>query len=211
MKTILSTKSLLKILSFKTLIIALVISAAPLKAQTDKQIYDAVVKKYGNMQTVSVEFTSAMYSGAKGVLKAKRGNKYILDFAGMTIASDGKTVWNYQKKKNTVVLNESQESQMMPVEQIFFTFLQSYQPTVLKDKKSLSLKLEPKSGQKSVGGVSSLILQLKPKTYEITGILMTTENGQQNLTIKKITPNAKLTDADFTFQPQKGTKVVDLR
>jgi outer membrane lipoprotein-sorting protein len=205
-----TTTSFLKIAAFKSLI-ALIIFALPLHAQTDKQVYDAVVKKYGNMQTVSVEFTSSMYSGAKGVLKAKRGNKYSLDFAGMTIVSDGQTVWNYQKKKSTVVLNEAQESQMMPVEQVFFTFLQSYQPTVLKDKGALSLKLEPKSGQKSVGGVSSLVLKLKPKTYEITGITMNSENGVQNLTIKKITPNAKLTDADFTFQAPKGTKVVDLR
>lgn len=211
MKTTNFSRFFLKTVAFKTLILAFLFSVSPLSAQTDKQIYDAVVKKYGNMQTVSVEFTSAMYSGAKGVLKAKRGNKYVLDFAGMTMASDGKTVWNYQKKKNTVVLNEAQESQMMPVEQVFFTFLQSYSPTVVKDKGSLSLKLEPKSGQKSVGGVSSLLLQLKPKTYEITAIVMNTENGQQNISIRKITPNAKLTDADFTFQPPKGTKVVDLR
>ncbi|HYF03180.1 MAG TPA: outer membrane lipoprotein carrier protein LolA [Patescibacteria group bacterium] len=203
-----------KILVFKTLALTVILSVLPLKAQTDKQVYDAVVKKYGNMQTVSVEFTSAMYSGAKGVLKAKRGNKYVMDFAGMTIASDGKTVWNYQKKKATVVLNDYQDSEGIPVEKVFFTFLQSYQPTLIKDpnnKNLLSLKLEPKAGQKPINGVSSLVLQLKPKTYEITGIMMNTEGGQQNITIKRITPNAKLTDADFTFQPPQGTKVVDLR
>ncbi|MES2766908.1 MAG: outer membrane lipoprotein carrier protein LolA [Bacteroidota bacterium] len=210
------TKSFKSILlkTFFASAIALIAFGEPLQAQTDKQIYDAVVKKYGSMQTVHVEFASSMYSGAKGVLKAKRGNKYIMDFAGMTIASDGKTVWNYQKKKNTVVLNEFQDSQMMPIEQVFFTFLQAYSPTVIRDpknKKMISLKLEPKSGQKPVSGVTALLLKLQPKTYAITGVVMNTEGGQQNLTIRKIIPNAKLADADFTFQPPAGTKVVDLR
>ncbi|MBK9248904.1 MAG: outer membrane lipoprotein carrier protein LolA [Ignavibacteria bacterium] len=186
--------------------------------QSAEQIYSAVVKKYGSMTSLKVNFISNPGSPMKGggIVKAKKGNKFVLDLGERILVSNGVTVWNYSKSANSVVISNFEDKGQISIEKVFFTFLQSYKASASfseqtsTGQKLTTLRLIPPTPEDMISGVKSIELGLSPKTLDVLRITITDASTQKwNVSSLKI--NVKFPDSTFNFTPPKGVKSVDMR
>ena len=187
--------------------------------QTAEQLYAAVVKKYGSMTTLRLKFIAS--NGAvpttAGSIKAKKGNKFVLDLGDRVLVSDGATIWNYSKPSNSVVMSNFEDKGQISIEKVFFTFLKSYKASAVlseqtsKGQKLTTLRLMPPNGEGMINGVKSIELGLSPKTLEVLRISITEATSTQRWDVSSMKVDVKMPDSTFQFTPPKGAKSVDMR
>ena len=151
-----------------------------------------------------------------GIVKAKKGNKFVLDLGERILVSNGVTVWNYSKSANSVVISNFEDKGQVSIEKVFFTFLQSYKASASfseqtsTGQKLTTLRLVPPTPEDMISGVKSIELGLSPKTLDVLRITITDASTQKwNVSSLKI--NVKFPDSTFNFTPPKGVKSVDMR
>lgn len=201
------------------IIIFLSISNINLFTQQSKEsLYKNLEKKYGNIKSISFDYSMKEFPENKGSMKAKEGNKYIIKLTKRQIYSNGKTIWNVTHQDKKVVISELEvsDSKTITYENFFFDFFDLYKP------KSLTKENSSKGQQK-------YILTLVPEPYDKDGTLDIIKvgvdikslginylqfiNGKETQTfeIKNISINPKLSDKVFEYVPEKDYDVIDLR
>ncbi|MFN0030987.1 MAG: LolA family protein [Flavobacteriales bacterium] len=208
------------------LAIALVSVAISSTAQTSKEILDQLSAKAKAYKSITADFTSSLVNpktnqttSQSGSIKIK-GSKYYVSMGDYQIWCDGKTVWNYSKKDNSVTIDnlaDVKDGGFDPSE--MFTIWE-------KD-----FKHEMKNTNLTVDGVACYQIQLNPnnpknKSYhtitmyvdkakmEVTKVeVKTRENATITYKIKNFKTTQDLPDTDFTFVTSKhpGCEVVDNR
>ncbi|MCC6846226.1 MAG: outer-membrane lipoprotein carrier protein LolA [Bacteroidetes bacterium] len=153
-----------------------------------------------------------------GNVKAKRGNKFMMNFWERVVVCNGKTVWNYTPQTKSVVIGKYDESQQQTnLETLLFTILQKYAPAKLS-RKVLSnggrydvLKLLPASAADITSDIASIEIYLKPNTDIIRKLGVTIDRQTVIYDISNLKFLAAVSDSDFEFHPPKGTETVDMR
>ena len=198
------------------ILILLFLISTTLFAQYDKdKLYKDIKDKYQNPKSVSLKFNYKEMN-ISGSIVAAEGNKYILEISNRIIVSDGTTVWNYDRKKNNVLVNNFESSNSSSLEQFFFEILSKYYPVKLtkenssEKKSSLVLTLEPTKQSNTVEGVKQIKLWILPKTLEIRSISLITNNDTKTYDILKLEVNMKNVPS-FAFTAPKDAKVIDMR
>jgi len=187
--------------------------------QAADDLYRAVVKKYGAITALRLNFTSTNGAMPKvaGSVKAKKGNKFVLDLGDRVLVSNGAAVWNYSKAQNSVVVSNFEDKGQISIEKVFFTFLKSYKASAVlseqtsKGQKLTTLRLIPPTSESMINGVKSLELGLSPKTLEVLRISITDANSTQKWEVSSMKIDGKMPDSTFVFSPPNGAKVVDMR
>lgn len=213
-----------KILAALTVAILFTSNAA--MAQTDakaKSILEATSKKVNTLKSLKAGFALKL-AGSNGKVRETRkgsflmkGQKYHVTLTGQEIICDGKTVWTYMKDANEVqITTYNPAEQTMSPTKLFTNFYD-------KEYKYRYV------GARTVAGKNCDVVEMIPlntsrqfskvelaidKTNNIVGGNVWEKNGNQYMyEVNGYTPNAKATDADFTFNAKAhpGVDVVDLR
>ncbi len=187
--------------------------------QSTENLYAAIIKKYGTITTLRLNFTSTngALSAVAGSVKAKKGNKFILDLGDRVLVSNGAVVWNYSKGANSVVISNFEDKGQISIEKVFFTFLKSYKPSAVlseltsKGPKLTTLRLLPPSSEGTINGVKSIELGLSPKTLEVLRISITDANSIQRWNVSSMKIDVKMPDSTFQFTPPQNAKTIDMR
>lgn len=195
------------------------------QAQTDTKaqtVLQAASKKMAALKSLKANFSLSL-KGANGAVRDKKtgtfllkGQKYKVAMPQQEIISDGRTVWTYVKGANEVQITNQSNDQAMSPAKLFTNFYD-------KEYKYRYI------GTRTVAGKSCDIVEMVPnnksrqftkielaidKNSTIAGGTVYEKNGQQYLyEVSGFTPNAAVTDAQFTFDPKThpGVEVVDLR
>ena len=212
-----------KIISVLFVAASLVSFSANAQDAKAKAILDKVSAKFKTMKSLKANFALTM-NDAKGKSKGSKsgsflmkGNKYRVNMAEQQIICDAKSVWTYlQANKEVQVTTFDPNAQSISPAKLF----------------SGSYNNEYKSayvGEKTVAGKKVDVIDMTPvsaKTFKkVTlyvdkastmisgGIMYDKSGGSYGYTISGVTPNAAVSDADFTFDAKKhpGVEVIDLR
>jgi outer membrane lipoprotein-sorting protein len=204
-------------------ILSLLISIAaifPAAAQKiDKnEVYEKLMEKYAEPETIVVRFHLPGIEDMQGLLKAKRGNKYRLRMNGQTVVSDGETIWNYMPAdKSVMISNYGDAGDALSLEQFFFDIIDSFKPTGLyrytaSDREnSYKLKLEPPQSGANIHDIKSIDLYFDIGTYDILSIAVYTAGDNFSWDIDSIRMDEDLSDDVFEFQPPEDAEVIDMR
>ena len=190
-------------------------------AQGDENALAELQKEFKNINDFRANFiqnssfTSQTKSPTlKGKLSYKKDNKFRIELNNSLLVSDGKTLWNFNKKENKVYINNLEN------EYSFFSL------------KNIILDYPQKSfirylGEESLNGNTYKIIQITPKESELNfetikiwyskndfiGKVEVIDSGgskhQFELTGIKINP--KIPNSLFDFVPSEGSEVIDLR
>ena len=187
--------------------------------KSSEEVYNSIKKKYGSATSLQCAFSSDVGSqkSITGTVKAKKGNKYILNFGRRIIVCNGETIWNFTKISNSVVVSNYEDKGQISIEKVFFTFLNAYtSATVLSEQSSkgdkfITLRLLPESPDKIISGVRSISLALSPKSFAIQRISITDASSTQIWKISSLKSDVKLSDSTFEFTTPKDAQVVDMR
>ncbi len=206
--------------------IALLGITQPAIAQTDakaKAILEAVSKKVNGLKTLKANFALHL-SGSNGKVKdtkkgtfSMKGPKYRVSLGGQEIICDNKTVWTYTKDANEVqVSNYNPNEQTISPAKLFTNFYDkeySYKYLGIRKvngKDCSVVELTPNSKNKQFKKIELAV----DKDNVIAGGKIWEKNGNEfQYDVSGFTPNAKVDDAQFTFDTKKfpGVEVVDLR
>lgn len=185
-------------------------------------IIKGIQNKFYSINNLSADFSqsSAMKNqgGAlsiKGHLLYQKDDKYRIEFKNQQLISNGSTFWNYNKRSNKVVINDLKN------EKSAFSFKKIIQDYPAKSKvESL--------GQETVNGTKCNLIRLSPlkNSYEnfksiriwsdndnlIRKIELIDNSGLTNVfNLSNIKLNTNIPGHMFSFEPPKGSEIVDLR
>jgi outer membrane lipoprotein-sorting protein len=208
-------------------VIAILSIAQTANAQNDakaKSILDAVSKKMSSLKSLKANFALHL-AGANGKLNDTKkgtffmkGQKYRVTLPGQEIICDNKTIWTYLKDANEVQVNAyNPNEQTISPAKLFTNFYDNeyaykYAGTKKFNGKNCDIiEMTPKSKGKQFSKVE---LAIDKATNTIAGGNIYEKNGNKyQYNVNNFTPNAAVTDDQFTFNAKKypGVEVVDLR
>ena len=197
--------------------IFLLASVKPAFSESGDEIYDKLLKKYKDVNSVQLEFELLEDSKMNGLLKAKKGNKYILVSGNRTITCDGMTIWNYTSDDNKVVISDFDELDEgeVSLETFFFNFLKDFKlesiakTTSSDEPPEYLVKLDLKEGMDS--DLSDVEIMIGRDDFEIHSIRANYSGSVQTWKVKKVKLNKKFTDSDFEFKIPEGATVINLK
>lgn len=195
-----------------------------------KEVLDQVSVKIKSFSSIKARFTNKMDNAQEKISETLegtlflKGKKYKMEAMGMTTFCDGVTKWVYMPESNEV--NISDVSKMTEEEksanlladpsQIFtmyekgfkYQFIEEYSE---KGKNLVLIELVPEDKDKPFFKIKLVIDKgaMVPQSLHYFG----KEGTKYFVEIKEFTPNTKMEDAMFTFNPAKyaGVEVIDMR
>ncbi len=193
------------------------------KDAKSQEILKGVSSKYKTLKSLSAEFkisiedkktkTTQNQSGTMLI----SGNKYNLTITGQQIISDGKTSWTYIKDANEVQVNDATaKGDGISPSNIFTIYEKGFDSRFVEEKnvggKPLqTIDLTPLDKSKPYFKIQ---LHINKTDKTIAGAKVFNNNGSiMTYTITKYTPEAAVSEAQFTFDAKKypGVEIVDLR
>ncbi len=189
-----------------------------------KKVLDAVSTKFKTYKAPQATFTYKVENAQGKALSTKKGtvsmkgSKYKVIMDGLTIISDGKTVWNYDKSSNEVTVNNADASATAMTPQKLLTnfydkdFLYKYNGEK-KDGKKVLQEIELTPTDKTRPFHKVYLMVDKSANNIASARFLEKSGGRYSYSINSLKQGATLTDKDFTFDKSKypGVEVVDLR
>jgi outer membrane lipoprotein-sorting protein len=185
-----------------------------------KKILDELSAKTKSYTTIKAEFSKTLEKKdkSKETQEAKietKGSKYKLTITGHEIYSDGKTVWDYGKDANEVIIKDADADgdETLSPTNIFTMYEKGYKFKFdSEDDKTQVVSLFPENPDKQKFHTIKLTIDKVKK--QISSVKMLMKDGtSQTFTVKSFVANADIPDASFTFNPKShpGVSVEDLR
>ena len=179
--------------------------------QKEKAVIDAFQKKYRDLRSISLRFSS---DPIKGSLKAVRGGSYVIDLGTQAFVCDGKTVWTVQRKTQTVLIdNYDANSEEMSLDRVFFVLFNAYKPAgviTLQPGPRHSLSLQPSDASVMIGEIDLVSLMLD-KNMLIESVIVSENDNTTSWDISDLQINPEIPARTFAYKPPKGWQVIDLR
>ncbi len=182
-----------------------------------QDIRAAFVKKYSNISSISVKFIVDNQFETIS-MKAKKGNKFVLEQKSLIIYCDGTTVWNVNKEMNKCMISHRDiHNESTSIDDIFLGVLNTYiieKTMTVNDSKTGTgyyVVMKPKNKDAIINGIENLIIIVDKKTLHIKTIQFKDNTDSHTITIKSMKLNEKLNNSVFSFTPAKAMTVVDLR
>ncbi|MBI9071724.1 MAG: outer membrane lipoprotein carrier protein LolA [Melioribacteraceae bacterium] len=139
----------------------------------------------------------------------KPGGKYRIELKGQTIVSDGTNVWNFNRKMNRVVINSvADEPSSFSFDKFIFDYPKLCKITSSKLNDKVTIFLEPET--------DDLDFQSAKIWFDSDNIIEKLEirdnsDAVYELSFKNIILNNNIEEKKFSLEPEKGTKIIDLR
>lgn len=198
-------------------LLLLIIGASNISIALDKsKIYKDLQAKYGNISSILVEFHSEKFPDIKGILKASKGNKFMLELQGRQIISDGKTVWNYSEEEKNVFIQDFEEfGEDFWVENFFFEFLNSYKPGKMWKESSTNNEqiyvLDVIPDGELVHNLEHVRLYLDKTGKKIKAVSFDFGYKKEKWWIDNLKANPSFSANTFKYKTKEGIEVIDFR
>lgn len=187
------------------------------------EILEAMSKKYKAITAFEANLTLGLTNETEGVRdesKVKitvKGDKYRLVLDDQEVTNDGKTVWTYlPAAKEINIDNFDPSSDDLNPAKIFEMYKKGYKYLYLADKTEGGVLCEevdlvPEKKDAQYFKIKMMIVK-KDKTI-LNWTMFDKSGNRYKYTITKFTPNIKVEDSFFTFDPKKypGVEIIDLR
>jgi outer membrane lipoprotein carrier protein len=208
------------------LVIAFMVFGKLLMAQYDPkalEVLEAMSKKYKAIPNFEANLTSAMTNETEGVkeeVKGKitvKGDKFRLLLDDQEIINNGTTVWTYLPSAKEVNIDnfDPNSDDINPVK-IFDIYKKGFKYLFLGEKteagqvyEEIDLVPEKKNAQ-----YFKIKMMIAKKDKSIQSWTMFDKSGNRyKYVITKFTPNLKIDDTFFSFDPKKypGVEIIDVR
>lgn len=184
---------------------------------------EAMSKKYKAITAFEASLTSSLTNESEGVkeeFKGKiivKGEKFKLSLDDQEIINNGTTVWTYLPSAKEVNIDnyDPGSDDINPIK-IFDIYKKGFKYLYLADKTEAGVVLEEIDlvPEKKDAQYFKIKMMIVKKDKSIQSWTMFDKSGNRyKYTITKFTPNIKVDDASFTFDPKKypGVEVIDLR
>lgn len=185
-----------------------------------QKIVEKVIAQIKKDTPFSFSFTYNIKEGktkqqGKGTFLSNNA-KYTISSDALNQFSDGKTVWNYNKKSNEVeVMDVEDDNTMFNFVKIINNSVKNFRPKLIRQETFNKVKcniidLTPMKNTQ----ISKIRLYSSVTNNRIQKIEMSTYSGSKYIyTFTNYTANKKVSDKDFVFDSKQHpkVKVVDLR
>lgn len=187
------------------------------------EILEAMSKKYKAISSFEATLTSSLTNESEGVkeeFKGKivvKGEKFRLSLDDQEIINNGTTVWTYLPSAKEVNIDNFDPSsdEINPIK-IFDIYKKGFKYLYLADKTEGGVVMEEVDlvPEKKDAQYFKIKMMIVKKDKSIQSWTMFDKSGNRyKYTITRFTPNIKVEDSHFTFDPKKypGVEIIDLR
>jgi outer membrane lipoprotein-sorting protein len=211
-KTIFNMQRIIRVLSFVILFIGLTAQAQD--SQKAKNWLDAVSSKIKSYNNITIDFKYQVSNPKKNLNQESKGNvvlqgnKYVLNFMGVTRMFDGKKVYNIVPEDEEISISSADDQKndgLTPSKMLTF-FNSGYRYTMdilqpVKGRKIQYIKLVPTEAKSDVRDV---LLGIDSQTKHIYTLIQSDKDGTKTVfTINSFKTNQPLSKNHFTFTESK--------
>ncbi len=189
----------------------LILSASKAQSKAETEL-KALQQKFLSIDNISAEFTQLTNGklNLKGKFFYKKGNNFKLEAGNLIVVSNGKTNWNYNKGEDKVIISDydSSSPSIFSINKFIEDYPGQCNISLQNDNGRNALVLVPRKYSlnfktaKIIPNKIDLIDQLNIE--DANGTIIKIEFSNYML-------NKKLNSSFFTFNPPKGSKIIDLR
>lgn len=179
-----------------------------------KDLLDQVTAKIKSYKNITIDFKYALSNAKENINKESKGNviiegnKYVLNFMGVTKIYDGKKSYTINPEDEEVTissLSDSDEKAITPSKMLtFFNSGYKFSWDILQDVKGRKIqyiKLVPTSGKDQR---KEILLGIDSQTKNIYNVIEIGKNGTRTtLTVNSFKTNQPLSKNQFTFVASK--------
>ena len=177
-----------------------------------KELLDQLRSKFDSIKDLSVEFVQKINGKTRqsGVLYYKKTNKLRINLNSLTIISDGKTSWNYNKKENKVIISNYDDTDpgIFSIDEIVYKFPSHCDVSAKIENGEKILTLIPNSYAYNFKRID---LWLNKEDLISKVLIDDSMSGKTEILFSNYELNQNLSDSGFSFVPPEGSKVIDLR
>lgn len=195
----------------KKLFVLLICLFNVLYAQDANSILKDIQKRFGKIQDLSAD---VIQNSTKSKFFYQKENKYRIETTNNIIISDGNSIWNYNKKNNKVVISRPEDTEMTyTINNLVYSFPEQSK-LIFEGKEKIGAE-EYNILSMTPAGSSSNYKKIKiwaDKTNMIRKVNVSDAAGN-NLIFEftNIKINSNIPDSRFSFEPAKGSEIIDLR
>lgn len=191
-------------------------------APSANDIVKKVKDKYKSLKTISIKFDQHLewkLAGTSSVISGKifiKGDdKFRVETGDAITITDGKTVWNYSKATNQVIISkmEKEDIEQLP-SKILFQYTEKYRAKFLREEKlneheTYVLEMTSKTGDDFIQKMTIWVdkntwLTQKIEQHDI-------QENVKTFTITSMIIDHPLQQSLFTFQTPAGVEEIDMR
>src|SRR5918995_5095728 len=208
-------------LAFLTLVLAL--SASAQYDPKALEILDAMSQKYKSIASFEANFAYILSNDVEKIneeFKGKitvKGDKFRMELPEQEVINNGATIWTYlPEAKEVNIDNYDPNSEDVNPSKIHEIYKKNFKYLYLQDRVENGtmceeIDLVPEKKETQYFKIKMLINK-KEKTIQ-SFTLFDKGGNRYKYTISKFTPNGKIDDTAFTFDPKKypGVEIIDLR
>ncbi|WP_240976598.1 LolA family protein [Flavobacterium rivulicola] len=179
-----------------------------------KDLLDQVTAKVKTYKNISIDFKYTLYNSKENINKESKGNlvlegnKYVLNFLGVTKIYDGKKSYTIVPEDEEVTIssvNDKDENAVTPAKMLtFFNSGYKYYWDILQDVKGRKIqyiKLVPTNAKDQR---KEVLLGIDSQTKNIYNVIEMGKNGTKTtLTVNSFKTNQPLSKNQFTFAASK--------
>lgn len=172
-----------------------------------------VQNKFNSIKDISADFVQQTNGreSLKGKIKFKQKDKIRIELRNIIIVSDGKTNWNYNKKRNKIIISsvDKENPSVFSLRKFIEEYPQLSNVSEKREKNTFILKIVPKKDS----GLNFNYTELYFNTaYQIKEIFIKgAEYGSIMIMFINYKENNGFKDSIFKITPSKGTETIDLR
>ena len=199
---------------FSIAVLLLVTITANAQDKKAKDLLDQVTAKIKSFDNITIDFKYTLTNNKENINKESKGNviiqgnKYVLNFMGVTKIFDGKKSYTIVPEDEEVTvssLNDSDEKAITPSKMLtFFNSGYKFAWDILQDVKGRKIqyiKLVPTNAKDQR---KEILLGIDSQTKNIYNVIEMGKNGTRTtLTVNSFKTNQPLSKNQFTFVPSK--------
>jgi outer membrane lipoprotein-sorting protein len=201
----------------KFLLIALLLFVGFSTSAQDKKakdLLDQVTAKIKTYKNISIDFKYTLHNNKENINKESKGNlilegnKYVLNFIGVTKIYDGKKCYTIIPEDEEITIssvNEKDDSAITPSKMLtFFNSGYKYTWDILQDVKGRKIQYIKLVPTNSKDQRKEVLLGIDSQTKNIYNIIEMGKNGTKTtLTVNSFKTNQPLSKNQFTFVASK--------
>ncbi len=175
-------------------------------------LMNSLQKRFNSLTDLTAEFiqTSNGKTNLSGTIFYKKENKLKIEFKNVTIISNGKTNWNYNKNQNKTIISsyDSTNPSIFSISSFINDIPSECDVTLQTDNDSTVLVLIPKNNQLNFKEAKIWLTD----SNLIDKIELTDANNiRMGIRFSHYKLNQGLSNSNFKFSPPKGSDIIDLR
>lgn len=187
------------------------------------EILEAMSKRYKTITAFEANLTSTLVNESAGVkdeFKGKltvKGDKYRLELDEQHVYNNGTTVWTYlPANKEVNIDNFDPKSEDLNPSKFYDMYKKGFKYLLMGDKTEAGVACDEIDlvPEKKDAQYFKVKMMISKKDKSVQNFTMFDRSGNKyKYVITKFTPNVKVDDAYFAFDPKKypGVEVIDLR